>query len=139
MRSMKRLPLLAVLALLLALAAQPASAAISRNTIDPVATVGPHGRLARVSGPIACDAGEWLVIRITVDQASTGAWGRGLTILRCSGELQQWSVPVVAFSRASFAPGAAQACAFGVTTANGVVTDTRQWCAANGITLTPGG
>lgn len=126
---------LVVVVLVTALVAQPALAVIRSNTIDPEATRGPHGRIVQVSGPIACDVGERLLITVGVSQESSGAWGTGLTLVKCTGELQQWSVKVLALSRAGFKPGQAQACAFGATSRNGTVTDTRQWCAANGITI----
>ena len=126
---------LVVVVVVMALVVQPALAVIRSNTIDPNATLGSSGRTVEVSGPIACDEGERLWILVGVAQASSGAWGTGLTVLKCTGELQRWSVKVLALSGAAFEPGHAQACAFGVTRKHATTTDTRQWCAANGVSL----
>lgn len=126
---------LVVVVVMTALVAQPALAVIRSNTIDPDASLGTYGRTVEVHGPIACDVGERLLIVIGVTQESSGAWGTGLTLVTCTGEIQHWSVKVLALSRAGFEPGGAQACAFGVTTKQGTVTDTRQWCAVDGITI----
>ena len=126
---------LVAVVVMMALAVQPALAVIRSNTIDPDASVSPYGRTAVVGGPIACDVGERLWVLIGVAQESSGAWGTGLAHLNCTGEIQQWSVTVLALSRNPFEPGPAQACAFGVTRLDGVTTDTRQWCAVNGISL----
>lgn len=132
----QRRVLVSVVASLLALVlAQSALAAITSNTIDPVTTMSKNGRHAAVSGPVACEAGERIRIRVTVDQASTGAHGQGISQAWCTGDVQQWSVQVHARGRAAFDEGSAEACAFATTRYRGTITDTQQWCAANGITL----
>jgi hypothetical protein len=118
-----------------ALLTQWADAAIRSNTIDPDATLKVHGRHAMVGGPIICDAGEQLRIHLTVWQESSGAYGEGRTQVWCTGELQQWSVRVVARGTTPFEAGAAEACAVGVTRHLGTTTDEHEWCAAHGITL----
>ena len=125
----------AISALIALLFAQPTSAAIARNTINPDVELGNRGRTATVTGPIECTAGDTLQIRLTVSQAQTGAWGEGLNFIRCTGELQLWSVKVFALGLSRFESGMAQACAFGITRHGLKVTDTRQWCAANDVTL----
>ncbi len=119
-------------------AAQPVFAAISNNTIDPTATLSADGRHVTVTGPIECTAGDTLVIRITVTEASTGAIGQGHSISPCTGEIQQFSVTATAVGAPSFAEGSGQACALGVTRRNRVNTDILQWCAVNGVTFVTG-
>src|SRR5690554_3644969 len=75
----------AISALVVLLFAQPTSAAISRNTINPDVAISGHNRVANVTGPIECTAGETLQIRITVSQAQSGAYGDGYTWIRCTG------------------------------------------------------
>ena len=120
---------------LLALVAQPALAAISQNTIDPVATLSRRDRHVLVTGPIACTAGEKLSIRLTVTQSATGARAEGRTRLWCTGALQRWTVRATARGAARFDEGLAQVCAEAITRDRGVVTDTSQWCASQGVTL----
>lgn len=132
----KRLSIvMALSAILVLILAQTTSAAISRNTITPEAGISKAGRIISVTGPIECSDGDALKVRTTVTQASTGAIAEGYARLRCNGELQEWSARAFNFGLASFEPGAAQACALGITYKSGKVTDIRQWCPANDITL----
>lgn len=114
---------------------QSAFALIRNNTIDPDATLFANGRQALVSGPIACDRGDHLRIQITVTQASTGAWGTGHSQVRCTGEVQEWTVRVIARGPITFGPGHADATAEGITRFRGSTTDSHVWSAADGITL----
>jgi hypothetical protein len=127
----------AVVGIITLVLAQPALAAIFQNTIDPDVHLGYQGRQLLVSGPIACDAGELLFLELTVTQSATGATGSGRALLHCTGDLQQWEVHVQAHRRQAFDAGPAEACAHGITLLRGQVTDEREWCAANGVTLTP--
>jgi hypothetical protein len=124
-----------VTAIIAALATGPAFAAIRENTIDPVVTLSADGRQLLVTGPIACTVGDTLLIRITVSQSGTEVVGDGRFVTRCTGDPQQWIVPVTSRDSAAFAAGRAQACALGITYDGEVVTDTRQWCAVDGVTL----
>ena len=134
----RRLVLLsAVVGMITLVLAQPALAAIFQNTIDPDVDLGYQGRQLLVSGPIACDEGELLFLELTVTQSTTGASGSGRTLLHCTGELQHWEVQVHAHRRQAFEAGPAEACARGITLLRGQVTDEREWCAANGVTLVP--
>ena len=54
-----------------------ASAFISGNTIDELATYKERGRVVRVTGPIACTRGERVAISVVVSQAQTAARARG--------------------------------------------------------------
>jgi hypothetical protein len=118
-----------------AMLTQSADAAIRSNTIDTEAALNVQGRHAIVSGPIICDEGDQLRIQLTVWQDASGAYGEGRTQLWCTGELQQWSVRVVARGATTFEAGPAEACAVGITRHRGKTTDERAWCAADGITL----
>ncbi|HET7037735.1 MAG TPA: hypothetical protein VFI42_18800 [Thermomicrobiaceae bacterium] len=132
----RRIVLTLIGALVMALmVSQPALAAISENTINPTVTMSRGGHRLTVTGPIACTAGEILTIRITVTQNSPNAWGEGRTRLRCSGSLQQWTVQVSARGFTTFGEGVGQACAFGMTRDRAKVTETRQWCAVNGVSF----
>ncbi len=125
--------LIAAVALLVL--SQSALAIFTRNTIDPNATLSVQGRHVLVTGPIECTQGEQLRIEITASQESAGAWGKGHTQLWCTGDLQQWSVLVVARGAATFQEGLSEVCAVGMTRHHGKPTDVREWCAANGVML----
>lgn len=126
--------LFATLALLMT---QTASAVMFRNTINPDVTMNQNGRHLLVRGPIACDEGELLRVRITVTQATTGALAQGYTSMQCEGEDMdmEWMARAVTYGAARFEPGEAQACAMGLTRLHGQVTDIRQWCAANNVQI----
>jgi pimeloyl-ACP methyl ester carboxylesterase len=81
--------------------ADAASAFITGNTIDELATGKQHGRLVRVTGPIACTRGERIAIRITVAQPVTEARVRG----RCRGEVQRWQATAGTRRGTRFEPG----------------------------------
>jgi hypothetical protein len=134
---MRRLSILAVLGALVAglLMPRPTLAVMSSNTIDPTAYLANNGRRAHVSGPIACEAGEQLHLNIVVKQESTGATAKGKLVTFCTGEIQQWSIRVTARGATPFEPGPATACASAFTRERGRITDTREWCRADGITL----
>ena len=129
--------LISLCAIIVLLLTQTTSAAMFRNTINPDVTMNANGRHLKVKGPIACDTGEILRIRITVTQASTGALAQGYTRLECQGEPQdlEWSLKAVTYGAARFEEGEAQACALGSTRLRNNVTDIRQWCAANGVII----
>lgn len=119
------------------LTTQVTSAGMFRNTIDPDVTMNQNGRHLSIRGPIACDTGELLRIRITVTQATTGALAQGYTSLDCAGEDVdlEWSARAVTYGAARFEEGEAQACAMGLTRIGKTVTDIRQWCAANNVQI----
>lgn len=133
----KRLPIVvAIGAILVLLLAQTASAAIARNTIDPDGSIAGHyGRVLVITGPIECTEGDTLRIFLEANQDSTGAFAVGTTRLQCTGELQQWTARLFTLSFASFEEGLSEVCAFGLTRNGLEITDTRQWCAANGVVL----
>lgn len=122
----------ATIALLLT---QTASAVMFRNTINPDVTMNGGGNVLSVRGPIGCDDGELLRLRLTVTQATTGALAQGYTSLDCTGDDVEWSLKAIAYGKARFEEGEAQACAMGLTRIGNTVTDIRQWCAANNVTI----
>ena len=73
--------IVAGLALVL-LSGADASAFLSANTIDKVATYDKRGRLVRVTGPVACTRGDRIAIRAAVRQPANAAHARG-----------RWSAP----------------------------------------------
>jgi hypothetical protein len=132
----RRIGVLVALCMMMSLLlVQSASAVMFRNTINPDVTMNANGRHLNVRGPIGCDPGDLLRIRITVTQASTGAIAQGYTNYRCTGEDFEWTLKAVAYGAARFEEGEAQACALGSTRQGNTITDVRQWCAANGVLI----
>jgi hypothetical protein len=127
--------LVSLCAISVLLLAQTTSAAMFRNTINPDVTVNGAGHILSVRGPIGCDDGELLRLRITVTQATTGALAQGYTSLNCTGDDLEWSLKAVTYGAARFEEGPAQACALGLTRLGNSVTDIRQWCAADGVQI----
>jgi hypothetical protein len=102
---------------------------------DPTAEVSKNGHVIRATGPVTCDVGERLFLRLTVTQLETAAYAQGRTRARCTGAELQWQVRAVSRLRTRFAQGTAQACALGITRRNGHPTDAHQWCVD--VTLVP--
>ncbi len=122
-----------VMTLMGVLIARTAFAGIQVNTINPAAIVTGNGRHLLVTGPITCTAGERAYIRVTVTQRATGAVAEGHTLVRCTGDIQQWEVRASTKGRETFGEGPAVAVALAGTTAGGAATDAHQWLV--GITL----
>lgn len=108
--------------------AEAASALISSNTIDQLATHKQDGRLVRVTGPIACTRAERISIRVSVHHPATAARARKRWTGRCTGEVQHWQVTARARSGARFEDGRGRVCAVATTRDGSRVTDTRRWC-----------
>jgi pimeloyl-ACP methyl ester carboxylesterase len=108
--------------------AEAASAFLTANTIDELATYKKHGRLVRVTGPIACTRGERVSIRVTVTQRATAARARGRWKGRCTGEVQQWQVAARRPPLVRFENGRGRFSAVARTRAGARVTDRRRWC-----------
>lgn len=117
----------AVLTFVSGLAASPALAKITLNTIDPVAVVADDGRHIVVTGPVVCTAGELGFQSVTVTQRSTGAVAEGRTLINCTGMTQQWTVLAAIQGKATFEEGTATAVALCHSTFRGVATDAHQW------------
>jgi hypothetical protein len=102
---------------------------------DPTAKISNNGHVIRATGPVTCDLGERLFLRLTVTQLETAAYAEGRTRARCTGAELQWQVRALSRLRTRFAQGIAQACALGITRRNGHPTDAHQWCVD--VTLVP--
>jgi len=102
---------------------------------DPTAKISKNGHVIRATGPVTCDLGERLFLRLTVTQLETAAYAEGRTRARCTGAELQWQVRALSRLGTRFAQGTAQACALGITRRNGHPTDAHQWCVD--VTLVP--
>lgn len=121
-----------VLATLLTAGTQPAAAGIYLNTVDDRAALAPSGHAVTVTGPIGCDAGEVVTVRVVVTQASTGAVGEGAVRARCTGDretssTQSWAVHVATRGSTHFDPGPATVEAWAHTADRGRATDRTSW------------
>ena len=81
---------------------------------------------------LSCTAGQQVAFSLTVTQGGTSGTGRGAGF--CTGALTGYAVTVPTAGGTS-TPGPAAACATAVNRDQSVVVDTRQWCRADGITL----
>jgi hypothetical protein len=95
------------------------------NTINPVATLDEGGSRVILTGPFSCTQVEWVALRVTVTQRTTGAIAEGYAIRLGSPNLQQWQVH--ASARASATLEAGEATAVAVTTRDGEASDAHQW------------
>ena len=105
-----------------------ASAFVSANTIDELATHHKRGGLVRVTGPIACTRGERVAIEVAVNQPGTAARARSRWRGRCTGEVQHWRVKARARRGTRFGNGRGRVCVRATMRAGSRVTDTRRWC-----------
>jgi hypothetical protein len=100
---------------------------LAGNTIDPVASLHENGRRITLTGPIRCTQVEWVALRVTVTQRSTGAIAEGYAILLGSTDVQHWQLHASVRGSATFEAGAATAVAVAVSTREGEATDAHQW------------
>lgn len=100
---------------------------ITFNTIDPVATLQDHGRRITLHGPIACTRIEWVALRVTVTQRTTGAIAEGYAIRIGTPTVQPWEVIAAVRGEAAFEEGPVTAVAVAVSRRNGDATDAHQW------------
>ena len=115
-------------AVLIGLMAVPrALARIVSNTIDAAGTIADHGRQVVLTGPLQCTQVEWVDLRVTVTQRTTGAVAEGRVRLRGGTAVQEWAVAAATQGSAAFEAGPATAVAIAVTSAKGEVTDAHQW------------
>lgn len=84
-----------------------ANAKIAGNTVNPVAIVSPNGRFITVTGPLATDQTQPVLMRVTVTQRSTGAIAEGYAQVVGTMLSQQWTMNVQAVGVKSFEPGPA--------------------------------
>ncbi len=98
------------------------------NTINPVAIISSDGREVVVSGPIRCDEGNCLQLRVTVTQRTTAAVAEAVWNGDCAGRIQKWEVTVLAKGEPRFEEGQAQACTIATSARSGETSDAYQWC-----------
>jgi len=125
----RRCLLPAALALILAAfcIAPAAFAGFSQNTINPTATLSGNGHRILVSGPISNTRSEWVDLRVTVTQRSTGAIAEGHLRFAGTTALQQWEVEAERVGSNAFEEGPATAVALAVTNHRGDTDDAHQW------------
>ena len=124
---MKRMTIAVLTALLMLLVAQPLMAGTYLNTIDDEATRNPSGHNVVVTGPIGCDAGEIVTIRVVVTQDTTGAVAQGTFHARCTGDRQPWRIHAATRGPVAFVEGPARVEAWAQTYNRGKITDTNTW------------
>ncbi len=104
-----------------------ALAKITRNTIDPVATVTQNGRQVIVTGPISCTERQRAELRVSVTQRSTGAVAEGTAHITCARDTLQWEVRASTRGNATFEAGPATAVALAASSDGGDTDDAHQW------------
>ena len=100
---------------------------LSANTIDPLATLSANGEHIAITGPLRTTQVEWIEMRVTVTQRTTGALAEGRLMLLGTGVDQHWQLDVDVRGRAEFEEGPATAVALAVTSRQGRTTDAHQW------------
>jgi hypothetical protein len=100
---------------------------ITFNTVDPVASLGDGGRRLVLTGPISNTQVEWVDLRVTVTQRTTGAIAEGRVRFAGTTVVQQWDWEAAAQGQERFEPGAATAVAVAVSSRNGKATDAHPW------------
>ena len=109
---MKRLALLAGLALALVVAlGGTASAAVNNPTLNPKAALSASKTAAVATGTIVCTAGDEVEVTVIIQQASggTNAAAEGTGKVLCSGQVQVWAVTADVQLGAGFKKGPAVA------------------------------
>jgi hypothetical protein len=107
---------------------QPVSAGIHLNTIDGTAKLLGNGQRVIVTGPIGCDKGEDIEIRIWVFQGEGAAKATGSWHGRCSGyelpgDEQHWKVNASANPGLALTVGNARVHAVAITSVKGIPTE----------------
>ena len=120
----------AITATSMALGAGSAAGDITGNSIDNPGDLSTGGTLTRLTGPVRCDAGERVVIGLSVTQRASAAVAVGAWRGRCTGRFQRWVIRARTSRRYPFREGSSAVCAVGVTTSAGRRTDAKQWCQA---------
>jgi len=100
---------------------------LSANTVDAQATLTNDRTRILLTGPISCTQEEWVDLRVTETQRSTGALAEGHIRFLGSTTQQQWELEANARGGADFEEGTATAVALAVTTHKGRATDAHQW------------
>ena len=102
-------------------------ARMSFNTIDTVATIADHGNHIIVTGPIQCDQVQWVDMRVTITQRTTGAVAEGKIHFLGTPGLQEWTVDAAVKGKIDFEEGPATVVALGVSKVQGQADDAHQW------------
>lgn len=97
------------------------------------------GREILASGHGGCTAAEQVTVAITVTQSlGSPVIATGELVQTCTGELQLWQQIATTEPGSSLGDGPAEACGVATTRADGLVTDSYQWCkAVDLITVEP--
>jgi hypothetical protein len=114
------------------LAAMPADASLTSNTIGPSAEISSQGHLARGTVLIGCTSGQRVDMTLTIRQGDAFATGRGAGV--CVGRQKAYPIRTVTRGEGVLEPGPASACASAVNTSRSG-TEQRRWCRAGRITL----
>ncbi len=85
------------------------------------------GRAVRVSGPIACRAGDRVHIRATVSQASTGAVAAGVWSKSCTGTELHWHITAMVTDGVHFTAGGAEGVGLAIIRRHGTPGSAVQW------------
>ena len=85
------------------------------------------GAAVRVSGPIACTAGDSVRVRATISQVSTGAVAEGVWSKRCTGATLQWHITATVTDGVHFSAGGADGVGLAITRRHGVPGSAVQW------------
>ena len=94
------------------------------------------GGAVRVSGPIACKAGDSVRIRATVSQVSTGAVAEGFWSKRCTGTTLHWHITAIVTDGAHFAAGGAEGVGVAIIRRHRVPGSAVQWISPLTLTAT---
>jgi len=92
------------------------------------------GGAVRVSGPIACKAGDSVRIRATVSQVSTGAVAEGVWSKRCTGKTLHWHITAIVTNGVHLAAGDAEGVGVAIIRRHGIPGSAVQWISE--LTLT---
>ena len=86
-----------------------------------------RGGAVRVSGPIACAAGDSVRVRATVSQVSTGAVAEGVWSKRCTGAALHWHITATVTDGVHFSAGGADGVGLAITRRHGIPGSAVQW------------
>lgn len=103
------------------------------NTIEPTATL--QGRHLHVTIIYGCTKPQKLTLRVTATQRHVGALAEGTEVTSCNQDVQHIPVQLTVHGSNQFIAAAnatsdqvVEVCALGLTSNNGHVDDSHQWC-----------
>jgi hypothetical protein len=94
---------------------------------DPAGVLTSGGGAVRVSGPIACAAGDSVRVHATISQVSTGAVAEGGWSKRCTGATLQWHITATVTDGVHFSAGGADGVGLAITRRHGIPGSAVQW------------